>query len=360
VAYGRDVRSHPVGTGPFTFVKWLEGNMLILHRNPNYFERDDQGNQLPYLDGVNIRFIANKSTEFLKFMNGELDFVSDIDVSLKNQILSADGQLRPEYADRFSLLKGPYLNTEYLSILMDSDAAVLRGNPLQFKEVRQAINMAFSRQEMLLFLRSNRGIAATGGVVPPSLLGTESSVSYGYDYNPEKAARLLEEAGFAGGVGLPEMVLHTTAEYQDFATYLKDKLEDIGIALRIETVDPRVLREMRIKEETPFFRSSWIADYSDAESYLQMFFGGNGAPPNYTRYNNHAFDSLYMAAVTETIPAERIRLYRQMDSLMMQEAPIVPLYYDEVYRFVGKDVEGLEPDALNHLRLKKVRFRDPA
>ena len=360
VSYGKDVRSHPVGTGPFTFVKWLEGNMLILHRNPNYFERDDQGNQLPYLDGVNIRFIANKSTEFLKFMNGELDFVSDIDVSLKNQILSADGQLRPEYADRFSLLKGPYLNTEYLSILMDSDAAVLRGNPLQFKEVRQAINMAFSRQEMLLFLRSNRGIAATGGVVPPSLLGTESSVSYGYDYNPEKAARLLEEAGFAGGVGLPEMVLHTTAEYQDFATYLKDKLEDIGIALRIETVDPRVLREMRIKEETPFFRSSWIADYSDAESYLQMFFGGNGAPPNYTRYNNHAFDSLYMAAVTETIPAERIRLYRQMDSLMMQEAPIVPLYYDEVYRFVGKDVEGLEPDALNHLRLKKVRFRDPA
>ena len=117
---------------------------------------------------------------------------------------------------------------------------------------------------------------------------------------------------------------------------------------------------MRIKEETPFFRSSWIADYSDAESILQMFFGGNGAPPNYTRYNNHAFDSLYMAAVTETIPAERIRLYRQMDSLMMQEAPIVPLYYDEVYRFVGKDVEGLEPDALNHLRLKKVRFRDPA
>ena len=81
VAYGKDVRSHPVGTGPFTFVKWLEGNMLILHRNPNYFERDDQGNQLPYLDGVNIRFIANKSTEFLKFMNGELDFVSDIDVS---------------------------------------------------------------------------------------------------------------------------------------------------------------------------------------------------------------------------------------------------------------------------------------
>ncbi len=356
VYYGKEFRSHPVGTGPFQFVKWMEGSMLILHRNQRYFETDESGTSLPYLDAVNIRFINNKSTEFLKFMNGELDFVSDIDVSLKDQILTRDGKLQQRYASTFNLLKGPYLNVEYLSVLMDENAQVMEGNPLVFPEVRKAINYAFNRSEMLLFLRNNRGLPATGGIVPPSLYTDPLDKNFGYDYNPDTAKTLLAQAGFPGGVGLPELLLHTTAEYQDYATYLKDKLEDIGLAIRIETVDPRVLREMRVKEETAFFRSSWIADYSDPESYLQMFYSRNGAPPNYTRYANPAFDLLYEQAAAEVYPAERNALYRTMDSLMMQEAPIIPLYYDEVYRFARKNVAGLEPDALNLLQLKKVYF----
>ena len=354
--YGKEFRSHPVGTGPFTFVKWMEGNMLILHRNERYFEKDVDGQALPYLDAVNIRFINNKSTEFLKFMNGELDFVSDIDVSLKDQILTRDGKLQQRYASTFNLLKGPYLNVEYLSVLMDDKAKVMEESPLVYPEVRKAINYAFNRSEMLLFLRNNRGLPATGGIVPPSLYTDPLDKNFGYYYNPDTAKALLEQAGFPGGVGLPELLLHTTAEYQDYATYLKDKLEDIGLAIRIETVDPRVLREMRVNEETAFFRSSWIADYSDPESYLQMFYSVNGAPPNYTRYANPDFDRLYEQAATEEDPGERNALYRTMDSLMMQDSPIIPLYYDEVYRFTRKNVSGLEPDALNLLQLKRVRF----
>ena len=354
--YGKEFRSHPVGTGPFTFVKWMEGNMLILHRNERYFEKDADGQALPYLDAVNIRFINNKSTEFLKFMNGELDFVSDIDVSLKDQILTRDGKLQQRYASTFNLLKGPYLNVEYLSVLMDDKAKVMEESPLVYPEVRKAINYAFNRSEMLLFLRNNRGLPATGGIVPPSLYTDPLDKNFGYYYNPDTAKALLEQAGFPGGVGLPELLLHTTAEYQDYATYLKDKLEDIGLAIRIETVDPRVLREMRVNEETAFFRSSWIADYSDPESYLQMFYSVNGAPPNYTRYANPDFDRLYEQAVAEEDPGERNALYRTMDSLMMQDSPIIPLYYDEVYRFTRKNVSGLEPDALNLLQLKRVRF----
>ena len=334
----------------------MEGNMLILHRNERYFEKDADGQALPYLDAVNIRFINNKSTEFLKFMNGELDFVSDIDVSLKDQILTRDGKLQQRYASTFNLLKGPYLNVEYLSVLMDDKAKVMEESPLVYPEVRKAINYAFNSSEMLLFLRNNRGLPATGGIVPPSLYTDPLDKNFGYYYNPDTAKALLEQAGFPGGVGLPELLLHTTAEYQDYATYLKDKLEDIGLAIRIETVDPRVLREMRVNEETAFFRSSWIADYSDPESYLQMFYSGNGAPPNYTRYANPDFDRLYEQAAAEEDPGERNALYRTMDSLMMQDSPIIPLYYDEVYRFTRKNVSGLEPDALNLLQLKRVRF----
>jgi oligopeptide transport system substrate-binding protein len=356
--YGDDVRSHPVGTGPFVFVKWLEGNMLILHRNEHYFEFDENGHRLPFLDAVNFRFINNKSTEFLKFMNGELDFVSDIDVSLKDQILTRDGRLQSEYADEFNLLKGPYLNVEYLSILMDSNAAVLKENPLKYRAVRQAMNYAFSRSEMLLFLRNNRGIPAYAGIVPPSLYVFQPEHDPGYNYNPAKAAELLVAAGFPDGIGLPQLILHTTPEYQDYATYIKDKLEDIGIAIQIETKDPRLLREMRVNKETAFFRSSWIADYSDPESFLQIFYGKNGAPPNYTHYKNNEYDKLYESAVAESDLTQRELIYQRMDSLMMADAPVIPLYYDEVYRFVRKNVVGLEPDALNMLQLKRVRFTD--
>jgi len=353
--YGKDFRSHPVGTGPFKFLKWEEGELLILHKFENYFERDEQGNKLPYLDAVNIQFNTNKSTEFLKFLSGELDFVSDIDAALKDNILTKEGNLQEKYNDKIKLLKGPYLNVEYFSILMDTSLPIVKENPLSFIEVRKAINYGFDKDEMLLFLKNNRGIAATGGIVPPSLLPQDKAPHYGYTFNPDTALQLLEAAGFENGVGLPEIVLHTTEQYQDIAIYVKDKLEDIGIAIKVETVDPRLLREMRLNASTVLFRSSWIADYADAENYLTVFYGGSEAPPNYTRFHNPQFDSLYTIAVAESDETLRKTLYYQMDSILMQQAPVVPLFYDEVYRFVQNNISGLRPNALNMLELKRVR-----
>lgn len=352
--YGVDFRSHPVGTGPFTFVQWDEGELIILHRFEHYFERDAFGHALPYLDAVNIHFITNKSTEFLKFLSGELDFVSDVDAALKDDILTKDGLLQQKYQDKIQLIKGPYLNVEYFSILMDTGNALVAQSPLSMPEVRKAINYAFDRREMLLFLKNNRGEAATAGIVPPALLG-DAEVYYGYDYHPDSAMSLLKQAGFEQGVGLPEIVLHTTEQYQDIAVYLKDKLEDIGIAIKIETVDPRLMREMRLNGSTMLFRSSWIADYADAENYLTVFYGGSDAPPNYTRYRNAQYDSLYAIAVAEQDAYTRMRSYRAMDSILMQDAPVIPLFYDEVYRFAAHNVTGLDPNGLNMLDLRYVR-----
>lgn len=353
--YGKDFRSHPVGTGPFKFLKWKEGELLILHKNENYFETDDNGDQLPYLDAVNISFIANKSTEFLKFMGKELDFVSDIDVSLKDNILTREGKLQPRYASDFTLLKGPYLNVEYFSILMDSSAFIMQNNPLLEKNIRLAINYAFNRQEMLLFLRNNRGIPATSGFVPPSLYADTTNIPQGYTYDPQRAEQLLADADFTNGEELPEITIHTIDQYQDFAVYLKDKLDDIGIKTKIELVDSRRLRQMRVDKETSFFRSSWIADYPDAETYLNLFYSKNGAPPNYTRFSNPAYDVLFEQAIVETDEALRDKLYSKLDSMIIAHAPIVPLFYDEVYRFAQKNISGLDPDALNMLQLKTVK-----
>lgn len=353
--YGKDFRSNPVGTGPFVLVKWKEGDLLILHKNPNYFETDSFGNALPYLDAVNMQFITNKSTEFLKFMNGELDFVSDIDVSIQRSVLTGDGQLQDKYKGQFQLLKGPYLNVEYLTVLMDTTADVMRANPLSIQKIRQAINYAINREEILLFLRNGRGIPAKDGIVPPGLYHQFFTTHFGYTYNPSKAVQLLKEAGFENGIGLPVIALLTTAQYQDIAVFIKEKLEYIGIAIKVETVDPRILREMRVNRQAAFFRGSWIADYGDAESFLQLFYSKSGAPPNYARYSNPQFDKLFEKAVAETDVEQRNLLYRRMDSVLMQDAPIVPLYYDEVYRFVKPGITGMNPDALNMLHLKQVK-----
>jgi peptide/nickel transport system substrate-binding protein len=106
----------------------------------------------------------------------------------------------------------------------------------------------------------------------------------------------------------------------------------------------------------PFFRASWIADYPDAESYLAMFYSKNPAPPNYTRYNNPAFDKLYEKALLETNDSLRYRLYQEMDQMVISDAPVVPLFYDISVRFRQPNVSGFTGNGLNLLELRRVRI----
>ncbi|MEO8406679.1 MAG: ABC transporter substrate-binding protein, partial [Chitinophagaceae bacterium] len=96
-------------------------------------------------------------------------------------------------------------------------------------------------------------------------------------------------------------------------------------------------------------------DYPDAENYLGVFYGKNPAPPNYTRYHNKTFDALYEQSLTITNDSLRYVLYRQMDQLIINDAPVIPLWYDEVVRLVSPRVKGFEPNGLNLLDLRKVR-----
>jgi peptide/nickel transport system substrate-binding protein len=106
--YGKEFRNHPCGTGPFQFHLWEEGQALVLYKNPKYFEKDEQGNALPYLDAVKVSFLDNKATEFLAFQQGQLSFVNDIDPSFKDEVLSKKGDLRKEWKDKIILNKHPF------------------------------------------------------------------------------------------------------------------------------------------------------------------------------------------------------------------------------------------------------------
>ena len=352
--YGKDFRRHPCGTGPFQFVAWEEGQVLIFKKNPYYFEKDSAGNRLPYLDGINVSFFENKATEFLEFQQGRLDFVNDIDASFKDEVLTKSGKLKKEWKDIIVLQTHPYLNIEYLGILNDTTLSIVKNSPLKDVRIRQAINYGFNRRKMILYVRNSIGIPAESGFVPEGLPSFDSSSVKGYRYNPAKALQLLKEAGYPNGVGLPVIKLETIPIYAEFASYIANELQQVGIRIQVETVQKSLLLEETAKSDALFFRGSWIADYPDAENYLSDFYGKNPAPPNYTRYKNPQFDKLYEKALAEKNDSLRYKIYQQADQLMIKDAPVVPLWYDMVIHLVHPYVKNFIPNSLNLLELRKV------
>jgi peptide/nickel transport system substrate-binding protein len=349
--YGKDFRSHPCGTGAFRFVAWEEGQAMVLAKNQRYFEKDSTGKQLPYLDGLRISFYDSKATEFLLFRQGLLDFLNDLDPSFKDEVISKKGNLKKEWNDKIILSKHPYLNIEYLGILVDSTSELVKQSPLRMKSIRRAINYGFDRRKMMLYLRNSIGIPAESGFVPAGLPSFDSTIVKGYHYDPVKARQLVAASGF-GATGFPEIKLLTTPVYSDLGSFIARELEDVGIKVKVEVVQKSFLLEQTAKSQALFFRGSWIADYPDAENYLSFFYSKNPAPPNYTRYSNPTFDVLYEKALTETNDSLRYVLYRQMDQLVMNDAPVVPLWYDEVFRLVNPRVQGFRPNGLNMLELR--------
>lgn len=347
--YGTTFTENPVGTGPFRFVAWHRNEKLVFRKNENYFERDKNGLALPYADGVAIRFVTDQQAAFLEFLKGNNDLISGLDASYKDEVLSPEGELKPRYATHYILAKQPYLNTEYLAFMVDTAKS---NQPLD-KRLRMAINLGFNRQNMMGYLRNNIGRPADGGIIPVGLPG---HIHSGYAYNPEKAKRLIDEYRSETGIA-PEVTLTTVANYRDLCEFIQGELGKLGLTINVDVVPAANMREQKSLGTMPFFRMSWIADYPDAENYLSLFYGPNRSPngPNYSRYYNPLYDVWYAEARASASEKKRIELYQKMDSLIVFEAPIVPLFYDEVVRIYPKTLSGLNGNALNLLDLRFVR-----
>ncbi len=348
--YGNEFRRNPVGTGPFQFKMWEENVKLVFRKNPLYFERDENGERLPYLEAVAITFLPDKQSEFLQFAQGKLDFISGLDGSYKDELLTTRGKLQPKYDDLAYMITGPYLNTEYLGFFLGTDTPEIKS-----KTLRQAINYGFDRQKMVTYLRNGMGLPAIHGFIPKGLPGYAEID--GYTYQPEKAKELIAQYKTETGDTKPEITIGTNSQYLDLCEYVQRELEKLGIAVAIDVMPPSTLRQMKTSGELDIFRASWIADYPDAENYLSLFYSPNFAPngPNYMHFRNATFDSIYEKALTISKIEERKILYTKMDSIIVEEAPVVPLFYDMAVRFVNKKVSGLGINPQNFLVLKHVK-----
>ncbi|HXD93121.1 MAG TPA: ABC transporter substrate-binding protein [Bacteroidia bacterium] len=355
--YKEDFRKNPVGTGPFSFKMWEEGTQLTMVKNPNYFEKDANNNPLPYLDAVSISFIKDKETSFMQFMKGDLDMISGMDAFNPSEVLDDKGKLKPFYKKKFVLQTQPYLKTDYLGFLIDEKESSVKNSPTTNRAVRRAINYAIDREKIIKYFHKNLGIPATAGFIPAALPSYNPNKVKGFNYNPDKARELLLEAGYPGGKKLPEIYLFSTETYTDMFEFIQSELAESGIKIKIMVEKPSVLTQAIANNEIPFFRKSWVGDYPDEENFMSLFYSKNFSPKgfNYTHYSNPIFDKCYEQARNCLNDSIKISLYQKMDQMLIDDAPIVPLYYDEVVRLVSQKINNLNTNPMNLLNLKQVK-----
>ncbi len=353
--YGDQFGQHPVGTGPFRFGWWAYDRELVLERNERYWRYDEKGDRLPYLRRVRIRFIRDQRTEFAEFRRGSFSMLSGLDPAFAAAVLTPDGALAPAYQTRYRLLAAPALSTEYYGILLDTTLAGAHGSPLARSRVlRQALNYAIDRERIVRYVLRGTAVPARG-VLPPPLADSDTPC---YRYDPARARRLLAEAGYPNGQGLPvlRLMLSTNVRTLSVAEVIQQQWAEIGVRVEIQQVEfPRLLAMVRAGE-LALWRTSWIADYPDPENFFALFVSKNAAPrgPNTTRYRNRQFDALYAEAVQGV--SQRGNHWVLLEQIIVGDAPWIFLYHARIVRLVHPFVEGLHVDPLDRLVLERVRI----
>ena len=345
-----EYRANPIGTGPFKFKLWIENTKLVFRKNTNYFEKDTNGISLPYLEAVAITFLPDKQSEFLQFIQGNLDFMKGLDASYKDDIITIDGKLQSKYIHKIHMQTGAYLNTEYLGVYLDH-----KNNITSNKLIRKAINYGFDRKKMIKYLRNGIGTPAINGFIPTGLPSFNNQK--GYEYTPEISRKLLQQFKQETGITNPSVTITTNSNYLDLCEFIQRELQKIGLEVIIDVIPPSTLRQGKANGKFEIFRASWIADYPDAENYLSLFYSKNFTPngPNYTHFKNEDFDALYEQSISAINSNIRYRFYQRMDSILIDEVPVIPLYYDQVIRFSQKNIKGLGINPIDMLDLRKVK-----
>jgi peptide/nickel transport system substrate-binding protein len=350
--YKENFGYHTVGTGPFKFVKWEFDKELVFEKNQNYWKKNKAGNPLVYLDGFKVTFTRSPETEFLDFKEGRIDYYSP-SPEILSQITDENGKLLSQYD--FEMVKQPWLNTVYLAVQLDKNMPGGKNNILaENKKLRQAISYAIDREKIVKYVLKFKGIPAENGPIPIGMPGYSKDV-IGYNYDKDKAAKLLEEAGYPNGKGLSLKLTISNEETQKLiGEAVQAQLKDVGIDIQLDFIQGSTLRSSQVGGELAFWRANWGADYFDPENFMALFYSINKTPngPNYTHYSNPKTDSLYDIGMRETDFAKRKIAYNEMERIIMEDAPWILLIYNEIIYLKSRRIQNMYIDGLNNLILR--------
>ena len=352
--FGEDFRSHPVGTGPFKLAWWVEDVACVLHRNEVYWEKDEWGMSLPYLEAIHIDFASDMGAEYQGLMQGKYDFMSGLHAAYLEELLDEEGNLRAEHAATIRLEKVPFLKTDYIGINL-SPSTEFGGSPLQDVRIRRAMSMAIDRNGIARHLRRG-AVVPTQNFVPPSLLGRLRHADFPLQ-DLAKAKRLVDSVKKDFPDLWGKVTLSTTSDYTDLCAALQFQWRAIGLDVDVEVLASATHREQVSMGHSMMFRKSWLADYADAENFLGLFHSKNFAPggPNYTRFNSPLFDSTFDSAMNELDETRRLESHRIMNEMVSSDLPVIPLFHDQVSHFIRKNIHGWVISPVNRLDLRRVR-----
>ncbi|CAG1012209.1 partial Glutathione-binding protein GsiB, partial [Anaerolineae bacterium] len=317
---GPDFATHPVGTGPFMFTEWKRDNYLLITANPDYWREG-----YPKSSGVRFINIPDANTAALQYRQNELDFLFGFPTGQRTALV---GEFSAEYREM------PGLNVRYFGFKMD------KGFFVEHPKVRQAFSHAFNRSLVWDDLMEGARFPALKGVLPPLMPASDPAIKY--DYNLERAAELLKEAGFPEGEGMPPIKLFVFASAKDELSFpvLQDDLKKLGVELEIVVEDNTTYWDHVGTEEVLFFLSGWSAGQQDpADVFNFLFLDGRDD----TKYNNPKVNDLLRAALSEFDPAARERIYQETHELIMADAPWIVSAYSKVAWLQKPWIGNFEP-----------------
>ena len=363
--YGVDMRINAVGTGPFSLkVEDVEEDIsIILKKNPTYHLKDNDGNQLPYLDAVSIQFIKDKKTELFEFRKGNLDMIYRLPTEYIIEILEetmpgANG----EYS-QFQLQRSPEMMTQFLTL--NNQKGVFKN-----KNVRKAFNFAIDRTKILDFVLNGEGYApGNHGITPPVFSNYNIESIRGYSLNIDSARYYLNKAGFRNGNGFPRLQFLLNAEGErntNVAVEIQKQLKDhLNVDVELQILPFAQLLEKSYSGEYNMLRAAWVADVPSPENFLWIF-SSKDVPnsldqtsyPNVARYINNNFDRYYEGALKAKSISEANEYFKKAEVQLMEDAPVIILWYDEGYRLIQSYVKNFPNNPMQYRDLGKVFFEE--
>lgn len=360
--YGIDMRIKCVGTGPFKLSSVDEDISIILKKNENYYKKDEFGNQLPFLDALSIQFLKDKKVELLEFKKGNLDMMYRLPTDYLYEIIANESN--EEGDKQYILTREPEMSTQCLLFFN-------MGKVFKDLNVRKAFSYAIDRETILNYVLSGEGfLEGIHGVTPPTFLPNYDIYNIdGFSFNRDSANYYLNKAGFPNGKGFPKVVLDINSEgdrFTNVAIELQKQLkENLNITLEINMLTLAQIADKAKAGNYQFLRVAWVADYPNPENYLWAFYGKNvptslneESYPNMVRYKNPKFDEYYEKGLRATSTEKSFEYFMEAEKIMMRDAPVLVLWYDEAYRLLQPYVKDFPNNPMQYRDFSKV-YRIP-
>lgn len=353
--YGLEMRAKAVGTGPFMLSHVEEDLVIILKKNPNYYGVDQFGNKLPFLEAIDIKFIREKKSELYEFKKGNLDMIYRLPAEHVAEILESTKSGGANEYSAYQLQQTPEMATQFYTFNN-------KGKVFSNKNLRKAISFAIDRQKIFDLVLNREGFSpGYQGIVPPAFKEYPVDSVEGYTFNLDSAKYYLARAGYAEGRGFPPVTLELNSDGERNSNVaievVRQLKEHLNISIEMKVIPFSQLVENIITGKSEFYRIGWLADFPNPENFLSLFYGkdvpaniGEKSFPNFSRYTNAKYDEYFEKALSMRTPEEATPYFFQAEKILIDDAPVVVLWYDMGLRLLQPQVRNFPNNA--------IQFRD--